>query len=215
MIRAVLWDFGGVLTTSPFEAFNRFEAEAGLPKDFIRRVNATNHEHNAWARFESSAIDIETFDREFEAESRALGHPVPGRRVIELLSGDVRPRMVSALRWCKARYKVGCLTNNVKSGQGPGMARTSDRALAVQAVMELFDVVVESSKEGMRKPNPAFYLRACELLEIEPRDALFLDDLGVNLKPAAALGMRTIKVVSEEQALRELAAAVEMPLDAI
>jgi putative hydrolase of the HAD superfamily len=214
MIRAVLWDFGGVLTTSPFEAFNRFEAEFGLPRDFIRRVNSTNPEHNAWARFESSAIDIDTFDHEFEVESRALGHAIPGRRVIELLSGDVRPRMVSALRWCKARYKVGCLTNNVRSGEGPGMARTSDRAAAVQVVMSLFDVVVESSKEGMRKPNPAFYLRACELLEIEPGDALFLDDLGINLKPAAALGMKTIKVVSEEQALRDLAGVLDTPFEA-
>lgn len=212
MIRAVLWDFGGVLTTSPFEAFNRFEAESGLPRDFIRRVNSTNAEHNAWARFESSIIGIEDFDREFEAESRALGHAIPGRRVIELLSGDVRPRMVEALRWCKARYKVACLTNNVKSGQGPGMARSTERANAVQRVMELFDVVVESSKEGIRKPNPDFYLRACELLDVAPPDALFLDDLGVNLKPAAALGMATIKVVSEEQALRDLAGAVGMPL---
>jgi len=210
MIRAVLWDFGGVLTTSPFEAFNRFEVEQGLPRDFIRRVNSTNPQHNAWARFESSLIDIDEFDQAFEAESAALGHAIPGRRVIELLSGDIRPRMVEALRSCKTRYKVGCLTNNVRSGQGPGMARSEERAGAVQSVMSLFDVVVESSKEGMRKPNPAFYLRACELLEIEPAEAVFLDDLGVNLKPAKDLGMTTIKVVTEAQALRDLARAVDL-----
>jgi len=210
MIRAVLWDFGGVLTTSPFDAFNRYEAERGLPRDFIRSVNSTNPEHNAWARFESSLIDSEQFDREFESESRALGHSVRGRDVMELLSGDLRPRMVDALRACKLRYKVGCLTNNVRSGRGPGMAATSARADAVQAVMSLFDVVVESSKEGIRKPNPAFYLRACALLDVGPHESVFLDDLGINLKPAKALGMTTIKVVSEEQALRDLRAVVDL-----
>ena len=210
MIRAVLWDFGGVLTTSPFDAFNRYEAERGLPRDFIRSVNATNAEHNAWARLESSLISREEFDREFEAESRALGHAVRGRDVMELLSGDLRPRMVAALRACKARYKVGCLTNNVRSGHGPGLAAPDVRSTAVQSVMELFDVVVESSKEGIRKPNPAFYLKACELLDVSPHESVFLDDLGINLKPAKALGMTTIKVLSEEQALRALAEVVDL-----
>lgn len=210
MIRAVLWDFGGVLTTSPFEAFNRFEAQRGLPRDFIRGVNATNPERNAWARLESSIISVEQFDSEFEVESRALGNPIPGRNVLELLSGDVRPRMVDALRKCKARYKVACLTNNIKTGQGPGMARNNERAGAVQSVMDLFDVIVESSKEGIRKPNPAFYLRACELLDVRPDEAVFLDDLGINLKPAKELGMATIKVVSEDQALRDLAGVVNL-----
>jgi putative hydrolase of the HAD superfamily len=210
MIRAVLWDFGGVLTTSPFDAFNRYEAERGLPRDFIRTVNATNAEHNAWARFESSLIGPDEFDSHFEAESRALGHAVRGRDVMELLSGDLRPRMVAALRACKARYKVGCLTNNVKSARTAAVAAIDTRAGAVQAVMELFDVVVESSKEGIRKPNPAFYLRACELLDVRPEESVFLDDLGINLKPAKALGMTTIKVVSEDQALRALADVVDL-----
>ena len=209
-IRAVLWDFGGVLTTSPFEAFNRYEASAGIPRDFIRRVNATNPDRNAWARLESSQIGVEEFDREFERESRALGHPVPGRAVLELLSGDLRPRMVEALRSCKRRYRVACLTNNVRSGEGPAMARTSERAQASQLVMALFDFVIESSKEGIRKPNPEFYLRACRALEIEPVEAVYLDDLGINLKPARELGMTTIKVVTEDQALEELAALVDL-----
>ncbi|HTK97772.1 MAG TPA: HAD-IA family hydrolase [Pseudomonadales bacterium] len=204
MIQAVLWDFGGVLTTSPFDAFNRFEAEQGIPKDFIRGINATNPEHNAWARLESSAISLAQFDAEFEAESRAAGHPVRGQSVIELLSGDLRPRMVQVLTTCKQRFKVACLTNNVKSGEGPGMARTTERASEMQRVMELFDLVLESSKEGIRKPNPAFYLRACERLRIKPNQAVFLDDLGINLKPAKELGMTTIKVSSEDQAIAEL-----------
>lgn len=209
-IRAVLWDFGGVLTTSPFEAFNRFEAERGIPRDFIRTVNATNPERNAWAQLESSQISVEAFDRAFEAESRALGHAIPGRAVLELLSGDIRPRMVEALTRCKARYQVGCLTNNVRSGEGPGMARSSERAAAVQSVMDLFDFVIESSKVGIRKPNPRFYLRACEALAIEPTQAVYLDDLGINLKPARELGMTTIKVVTEQQALDDLATVVDL-----
>ncbi len=212
MIKAVLWDFGGVLTTSPFDAFNRYEAENGIPLDFIRGLNATNPTTNAWAQFESSQISVDAFDGAFLDESTAAGHPIGGRHVIELLSGELRPRMVDALRACKARFKVACLTNNVKSGEGPGMARSAERAARIEGVMELFAVVIESSKEGIRKPNPQFYLLACEKLAIEPDEAVFLDDLGINLKPARALGMTTIKVETEEQTLRELREAVGIPL---
>ncbi len=204
MIEAVLWDFGGVLTTSPFEAFNRYEAERGLPVDFIRGINATNPESNAWAQFESSRLTLDGFDAAFAAESEAAGHRIPGREVVALLSGDLRPRMVDLLRHCKEHFAVACITNNVKSGEGPGMARDSVRAGAVQAVMDLFDLVVESSVEGIRKPDPRIYQITCERLGVDPARAVFLDDLGINLKPAAALGMQTIKVVSESQAIEDL-----------
>ena len=213
MIKAVLWDFGGVLTTSPFEAFNRFEAEHGIPIDFIRGINATNPTTNAWAQFESSRISVEAFDAAFRDESSAAGHPIGGRQVIELLSGELRPRMVDALHACKARYKVACLPNNVKAGEATGMARSTARAVQIEAVMEVFDVVVESSKEGIRKPDPQFYLLACEKLAIEPAEAVFLDDLGINLKPARALGMTTIKVETEEQTLSALRSIVGIPLE--
>jgi len=204
MIQAVLWDFGGVLTTSPFEAFNRYEAEWGLPEDFIRQINATNPETNAWAQFESSQVTLDEFDTLFAQESAARGHRVPGRQVIELLSGDIRPRMVRVLEHCKAHYQVACITNNVRSGQGPGMASSSERASQVAEVMALFDLVVESSQEGIRKPNPQIYQLTCERLGVSPEAAVFLDDLGINLKPARALGMRTIKVLDEDQAIRDL-----------
>ncbi|MCX7064674.1 MAG: HAD-IA family hydrolase [Proteobacteria bacterium] len=210
MIEAILWDFGGVLTTSPFDAFNRYEAEQGIPRNFIRGINATNPEHNAWARLESSAITLAQFDAEFEAESRAAGHAIAGGAVIELLSGDLRPRMVEVLIACKARFKVACLTNNVKAGEGPGMARSSERAASIARVMAEFDLVLESSKEGIRKPNPAFYLRACERLRIKPTQAVFLDDLGINLKPAKELGMTTIKVTTQEQAIAELSDVLKL-----
>jgi putative hydrolase of the HAD superfamily len=210
-IQAILWDFGGVLTTSPFEAFNRFENERGLPQDFIRTINATNPETNAWAQFESSAISLEEFDAAFAEEAQARGHEVRGSEVVALLSGDVRPRMVRMLELCKANFSVACITNNVKSGQGPGMARDSERAQAVQDVMALFDLVVESSVEGIRKPNPMIYELTCERLGIAPDRAVFLDDLGVNLKPARALGMQTIKVLEESQAIEALYELTGLP----
>ena len=211
-IEAVLWDFGGVITSSPFEAFNRYEAQHGIARDFIRRVNATDPEHNAWAQFESSRITADEFDALFEAETRHAGHVIPGRVVIDMLSGDVRPRMVEALRRCKEHYRIACITNNVKSGEGPGMARNAEKAARVREVMALFDLVVESSKEGVRKPDPRIYKLTCERLDVAPSRTVFLDDLGINLKPARELGMTTIKVSSEEQAIAELAKVLELAL---
>jgi len=211
-IEAVLWDFGGVLTTSPFEAFNRYEAERGLPRDFIRTINATNPESNAWARFESSQIGLDEFDAEFAAEAEQAGHRVPGKDVIALLTGDIRPRMVQVLERCKEHFRVGCITNNVKGGQGPGMATSSERADRVAEVMAMFDVVVESSVEGVRKPSPEIYRIACERLDIQPAHTVFLDDLGINLKPARAMGMHTIKVHDEQQAINELAKVTGLTL---
>jgi len=203
-IQAVLWDFGGVLTSSPFEAFNRYEMQHGIPRDFIRRVNAANPENNAWAQFESSRITPEQFDSAFENETRLAGHAIAGRVVIGMLSGTVRPRMVEVLKRCKQEYRVACITNNVKAGDGPGMARNAADAARVRAVMSLFDLVIESRHEGVRKPDPRIYQIACERLNVEPARVVFLDDLGINLKPARQLGMTTIKVESEQQAIAEL-----------
>ena len=203
-VSAVLWDFGGVLTSSPFEAFNRYEKEHGIPKDFIRGVNAVNPTTNAWAQFESSVLSLDEFDAAFEVEAHAAGHSIPGREIIALLGGVVRPRMVDVLKRCKANYKVACITNNVRAGKGPTMAKSPELAAQVADVMALFEHVVESSKEGIRKPNPRIYELACEKLEIAPQQAVYLDDLGINLKPARALGMQTIKVVSEAQAIEDL-----------
>jgi putative hydrolase of the HAD superfamily len=213
MLKVVLWDFGGVLTTSPFEAFTRFEQDNDLPKDFIRSINATNPDDNAWAQFESNAIDADAFDEAFAIESKAKGFEVRGKAVLALLSGDIRPNMVSALKQIKTMYRVGCITNNVKSGQGAGMARSSQKAAAIAEVMALFDVVIESSLVGIRKPNPKIYQMACEAMDVRPEDALFIDDLGINLKPAKALGMQTIKVLNENQALADLELALGMTFD--
>ena len=204
-IEAVLWDIGGVLTASPFEAFNQFEAANGLPRDFIRSVNATNPETNAWAQFESNQVDVDAFDDLFRAETAALGHPVSGKQVLEILSGAPRPRMIEALRSCKQHFRVGAITNNMKPASGsPPAVEDPTRAKIMDSAMSLFEVIVESSVEGVRKPDPAIYRIACERLGVEPARTVFLDDLGINLKPARAMGMHTIKVLNEDQALSEL-----------
>ncbi|HEY2177655.1 MAG TPA: HAD-IA family hydrolase [Caulobacteraceae bacterium] len=211
-IEAVIWDFGGVFTLSPFEAFNAYEASRGLPVDFIRRVNATDPHANAWALFESARIDAAGFDARFLAESAALGHAVRGAEVLPLLSGELRPRMVEALKACKARFKVGCITNNMAQGHGPVMAADAQGALRAADVMALFDEVIESSKVGVRKPDPAIYRMMCEALDVEPAACVYLDDLGINCKPAAQMGMTAIKVVSEAQALADLERATGLAL---
>jgi putative hydrolase of the HAD superfamily len=208
-IQAVLWDFGGVILSSPFEAFNTYEAEKGLPLDLIRRVNSTNPHSNAWALLERNDIGPQEFDSLFATESEALGHRVPGADVLALLSGDVRPRMVQALDTVKAAgFKIACLTNNVVSTEEPATARQAE----VRTIMHKFDHVVESSKVGCRKPEPRFYEIACELLQVSPTECVFLDDLGINLKPAAAMGMRTIKVVNPDDALAELSGHLDLAL---
>lgn len=202
-IEAVFWDFGGVITTSPFEAFARYEREMGLPEGFIRRVNARNADGNAWAKLERSEVDVDRFCRLFEEEARALGGAVDGRTVLRLLAGEPRPEMVVALKAVARDYRTACLTNNV---QGP--ARSPESAARIAEIMSVFDVVVESSKVGVRKPEPGFYEIACELVGVAPERVVFLDDLGVNLKPARAMGMRTIKVVSPARAIAELEVAL-------
>lgn len=210
---AIIWDFGGVVTSSPFEAFNRLEAERGLPADFIRAVNARNPDDNAWARFERAEIDAATFDTEFAEAAGAMGYDLKGHDVLAVLAGDVRLGMVAALDRLKMLgYRLGCITNNVPSGKGAGMALTDERAAEVAAVMTRFEHIIESSKAGVRKPDPRIYRMMCEALAVEPTACIYLDDLGINCKPAAALGMHAIKVESEVQALEQLERALAIDL---
>lgn len=207
-IQAVIWDFGGVITSSPFEAFGRFEQARGLPRDFLRGINATNHLDNAWARFERNDIDLAGFDQAFAAESAALGHEVRGREVIALLGGTVRPAMVEALRRLRQRLKIGLITNNVASPEGNTGFESTGRG----EIIGLFHHVIESSKAGLRKPDPAIYRMMSDALAVPPERSVFLDDLGVNLKPARAMGMHTIKVDDPDQALQQLEVLVGFAL---
>jgi putative hydrolase of the HAD superfamily len=201
MIEAVIFDFGGVFTSSPFEAFARYEQQNSLPIDLIRKINSQNHLTNAWARFERAELDLDSFDKAFADEALALGHYVPGKDIIGLLSGDFRPEMIEALRRIKTKFKTGCITNNVPANM---TGSNEGRALYAKDVMALFDHVIESAKTGIRKPDPRIYEMMCETLDVKPDACIYLDDLGVNLKPARAMGMATIKVESGPQAIAEL-----------
>lgn len=211
--RAVIFDFGGVVTSSPFEAFNRLEVARGLPQNFVRQVNSNNPDNNAWAKFERAEIDTAEFDALFAEEAQAMGHSLDGSSVIACLAGDIRPYMISALDQLKAGgFLLGCITNNVPAGKGAGMAGSTEKADAVEAVMARFDHLIESSKAGVRKPDPRIYQMMCEALSVEPKHCIYLDDLGINCKPAAALGMAAIKVTAGEQALKELSTLLGMRL---
>jgi putative hydrolase of the HAD superfamily len=210
-ITAALFDFGGVILSSPFEAFAAYEREHGLPADFIRTLNATNPDHNAWARMERNDVTVEEFCELFEAEARAAGGELDARDVLGRLRGEIRPAMVEAVRRCRERLQTACLTNNFVAPDATHPEGRMDPE-SFEGVMDLFDVVVESSKAGCRKPDPRFYEIACEELGIEPAQAVFLDDLGINLKPAAAMGMTTIKVVDPDVAIAELEQVVGFPL---
>ena len=203
MIKAVLFDVGGVIITSPFEAFSRYEGDAGLPDGFIRKLNSTNPDTNAWAQLERGDVSFDEFCELFESEATAAGGELKARDVMELLAGEVRPAMLEAVRRCHDRLKTAMVTNNW---------RAEDEGGRLDSLLPLFDVVIESSKAGVRKPEPRFYEMACEQLEIEPAEAVFLDDLGVNLKPARAMGMTTIKVTDPDGAIAELEAVVGFPL---
>ena len=201
----IIFDFGGVITSSPFEAFERLEAGQGQPLGSVRRINSANPDNNAWALFERAEIDAAAFDALFAEEAAAMGVALRGADVLACLAGDIRPEMVEALDLLRSRgFTLGCITNNVPSGKGAGMALTQEKAEAIAAIMARFDHVIESSKVGIRKPDPRIYEMMCDALKMKPAQCVYLDDLGINCKPAAALGMAAIKESSGAQALAAL-----------
>jgi putative hydrolase of the HAD superfamily len=199
-----LWDFGGVILSSPFEAFAAYEQAHDLPAGVIRRINATNSHDNAWAHLERGDISFDEFCRRFEAEALDAGAEVDARTVMGLLAGELRPAMVEAVRRCHERLRTGLVTNN--------FIMVEEEQTQHPEVMAEFDVVIESSKAGLRKPDPRIYELACRELGVEPEAVVFLDDLGINLKPARAMGMTTIKVTDPDVALAELEQVVGFPL---
>ncbi len=214
MLRAVFFDFGGVVLSSPFEAFNRYEADNAIPRDFIRRVNSVNPDSNAWARLERSELSPVDFDEVFATESEALGHRIPGSHILALLHGEIRPEMVRAIDTVKRLgFLTACLTNNVLSEPKEDSTFDADKRAAIAAILAKFDALIESSKVGVRKPEPSFYEIACSTVGVSPDECVFLDDLGINLKPAAAMGMTTIKVTGARQALDELGRILNVTFD--
>ncbi len=181
MIRSVMFDFGGVITASPFDAFGRYERDHGLPEGLLRQINSSDPDGNAWAQLERGDIDFPSFCSLFEAEARVLGFEVDASAVVGVLGGEVRPQMVEAVRHCSSRFKTACLTNNFASMEAGLRADVAD-------VFALFDAVLESSRLGVRKPDPEFYRLACEALAVAPHEVVFLDDLGVNFEAGPGHG---------------------------
>ncbi|MGY1746075.1 HAD-IA family hydrolase [Blastococcus sp. SYSU D00695] len=207
---AVVFDLGGVLTESPMTAFAAYEAEIGVPDGLIRQLNSTDPDRNAWARYERGELDTDGFCAVFEAEALAAGHRLDARRVLAALAGELRPAMLAALATLReAGLPLAMVSNNVAPMERTG--RLGD-------VLGYFDAIVESSVEGVRKPEPEIYRRTLDRLSeaigrpVAADDCAYLDDLGINLKPARALGMHTIKVVDPAVALRELSDLVGLDL---
>jgi len=200
---SIFWDFGGVITSSPFEAFNKFEIKNNLPENFLRKVNSTNPQSNAWALLEQSKISQMEFNELFFQESSDLGYGVDGLEVLNLLEGDLRLGMVEIIKTLKKKgFTQACLTNNFipDNDNQPDMIDLNKKT----EIFNLFDFIFESKEIGLRKPDQAFYDYVLEKVDTSPEKIIFLDDLGINLKPAKAMGITTIKVISESQAKADL-----------
>jgi putative hydrolase of the HAD superfamily len=209
--RAVIFDLGGVVMPSPLDAFRAYEARHGLPHRFLSEVVVSGGDHGAWSRFERGELDAAGFAAAFEAECGAAGGRVEVRDLLAAIAagGGPHPVMLEALGRIRAHgLRTAALTNNWPADDGSAMG---DRHPELAAS---FDVVVESAIEGLRKPDPRVYELTCARLDVRPDEAVFLDDLGVNLKAARALGMATIKVVDPADAIGELASILGFPLAA-
>lgn len=200
--RAVIFDLGGVVFPSPIDAMRAFEREHGLPHRFLSEVVLTDPANGAWSRLERGELTVPAFCGDFEAECAAAGHAIDGAAFMAAIStgSEARPEMVAAIRSIRARgLKTGALTNN-----WPGAGRDDGHDAIRGAAEQLFDTLVESAVEGLRKPDPRIYWLVCDRLGVSPEESVFLDDLGANLKPARELGMATIKVAEPGAALAEL-----------
>lgn len=207
-IRAVIFDYGGVFTTSPLINFAAYETERGLPRMFIGETIKANMENGAFSRFERGEIDVDAFDAGFAAETRSRGHEVPGRDVMAIMNMVPRADMIAAhRRLVAAGLKTGCITNNMPGTATLNMEQDAAAQAEVAALFDRFDHVIESVSAGIRKPEPRIYQMMCEALETPPEACVFIDDLGVNLKPARAMGMATVKAPLGEMtpAIEELA----------
>lgn len=198
-LRAVIFDLGGVVLESPIEHFRVHEARLGLPRHFISKLVVGAGDQGAWARLERGEIDMNAFYAAFDAEALAAGVELSGATLIAEIAAVsvVRPAMLDAVRRARARgLGVAALTNNWRAAD----AQTT----RTDALKPEFDVFIESCRVGMRKPEPRIYELACSLLGVAASEAVFLDDIGANLKPARAMGMVTIKVEDAALAIAEL-----------
>lgn len=204
--RAVIFDLGGVVLDSPLHAIAAYERELGIPAGCVNRVVVETGPSGAWSRLERGELPRRAFEAAFEAECERAGFALSAATMMERIAQcGPRPRMLAAIRSIRGSGRaVAALTNNW-AHEGGGGSETD-------VLRELFDVFVESSKVGLRKPDPRIYAHVCEALAIAPREAVFLDDIGKNLKTARELGMTTIKVDEPGEALAQLSRHLALPL---
>ena len=202
-IKTVIFDFGGVITNSPIEGFKLLEEKHGYDKGLITNINMNNPDDNAWAKSERGEIDIYTFLEEFEKEALEIGQKIDAREILQQLYGSMRENMINKIKLLSTskKYKLICLTNVLK---GVDIFTPKERVEAVKDVMSYFDIIYESYKLNMRKPEARIYQYILKELNIEPQETVFLDDLGMNLKSARKLGINTIKVIEPNDAIYEL-----------
>ena len=208
MKKAVIFDLGGVVFDSPFEHFDVYERQAGLPAGSVRRVIARSSQEGAWAALERGELTMREFCAALDAEAADAGHTFDAGAIMAMIGRGIgpKPAMIEAIERIRERgLQTAALTNNWANGDGGG-SPPGLRSLTI------FDVVVESAVEGMRKPDPRIYVLTCERLGVDPTDAIFLDDIGANLKPARAMGITTIKVDDTAQAIRDLEALLGFAL---
>jgi putative hydrolase of the HAD superfamily len=206
--RAVIFDLGGVVFPSPFEAFDAYEHDRGLPVGSVRALVRVSSETGAWAALERGELTMAEFHDALEEEANLSGLALEAEALMRRVASGfgARPAMVRAIeRLHDAGLKTAALTNNWVGAEG-------DRGVGAAAGALVFDVIVESAVEGLRKPDPRIYELVLERLGVEPTETVFLDDLGINLKPARAMGISTIKVTDPDAALRELETLVGVPL---
>lgn len=212
--RAVIFDLGGVVLPSPLDAFAEYESTRGLPRGFISGVVISTGDTGAWSRHERGELSFDEFCEEFGAEAKAAGGGIDVADLLDAIVGgsEPRPSYLRAIdRIRNSGLATAALTNN---WAGPDRSTASDpTAAALNSLDDRFDVIVESAVVGLRKPDPAIYELVCSRLDVAPREAVFLDDLGPNLKPARALGMHTIKVSDPAAALGELSSVLNLDLD--
>ncbi|MEM9262656.1 MAG: HAD family hydrolase, partial [Pseudomonadota bacterium] len=126
-VQAVIFDFGGVFTTSPVENFAVFEKAHGLPERYLGSVIKQDINNNSWAQFERGEITLEEFDVRFAEETKAAGHEVSGKTLVGLLSLTFRMPMIDALFKVKdAGFKTGCITNNLPDMDSAAMVAASE-----------------------------------------------------------------------------------------
>ncbi len=202
MIRAVVFDFAGVLTSSPFDGVLAYESELGYPPGSLVHLMVGDYgeadgEH-PWHRLERGEIEASAFWLDLKERAAAAALPISLREFVSRFAGSftVRESYVDVARRLRPAYRTAVLTNNVRE-----FAAVWRDMIGVD---DLFDAVVDSSDVGIRKPHPDVYLHTCAALEVDPWEAVFLDDSPPNVEGALAVGMAAIWVDDAEGALGEL-----------